>query len=259
MLQIIILSLLLSPSPAISFSVIAAPQDDATSAPEPKVVTTLQMDPENPRDFRGWWESDDALLKVDVDGRYQLWKGRNRFSPPSQVGRWHQNNHAVFVLESYAIPRTPPARVSMWLKGKQLMADISGKSAPFRKSKKAPLAPEDDLIGTWRGPGGELVFNGNLTYIWKASGTDNSKPVSIQSQAGMFSFQKHKLQMVPRAPQQKPVVLSCTQDKNGRIITLSTDFGPMQRVKKASAANGKADIQIKVIPEEPSSPPPSKP
>ena len=259
MLQIIILSLLLSPSPAISFSVIAAPQDDATSAPEPKVITTLQMDPENPRDFRGWWESEDALLKVDADGRYQLRKGRNRFRTPSQVGRWHQNNHAVFVLESYAIPRTPPARVSMWLKNGQLMADLSGRPAPFRKAKNAPLAPEDDLIGTWRGPGGELVFNGNLTYEWKAKDTDNSNPVSIRSQAGMFRFEKHKLQMVPRAPQQKPVVLSCTQDKKGRIITLSTSFGSMQRVKKSSAVNGKTDIQIKVVPEEPSTPASSRP
>lgn len=147
----------------------------------------------------------------------------------------------------------------MWLKGKQLMADISGRSAPFRKAKIAPLAPEDELIGIWRGPGGELVFNGNLTYSWKAAGTDHSNPVSIRSQTGSFSFQKHKLQMVPRAPQQKPVVLSCTQDKKGRIITLSTDFGSMQRVKKASDANGKTDIQIKVVPEEPSSPAPSKP
>ena len=259
MLQIFIHSFVLTLGLAIPSAALAAHPGDETTTPEPKVVTTLQMDPENPRDFRGWWESDDALLKVEADGRYQLWKGRNRFSPPSQVGRWHQNNHAVFVLESYAIPRTPPARVSMWLKGKQLMADISGRSVPFRKAKIAPLAPEDELIGTWRGPGGELIFNGNLTYTWKAAGTDHSNPVSIRSQAGMFSFQKHKLQMVPRAPQQKPVVLSCTQDKKGRIITLSTDFGSMQRVKKASDANGKTDIQIKVVPEEPSSPAPSKP
>ena len=259
MLQIFIHSFVLCLGLAIPCATLTAHPDDDTPAPEPKVVTTLQMDPENPRDFRGWWESDDALLKVDADGRYQLWKGRNRFSPPNQVGRWHQNNHAVFVLESYAIPRNPPARVSMWLKGEQLMANISERSALFRKAKNAPPAPEDELIGTWRGPGGELVFNENLTYQWKLNGTDHGNPVSIRSQIGMFSFQKHKLQMVPRAPQQKPVVLSCTQDQKGRITTLSTGFGSMQRVKKSSATNGKSDIQIKVIPEEPSSPPPSKP
>lgn len=259
MLPIRIHSIVLPLSLAISFAASGTPSSDEPPAPEPKVVTTLQMDPEQPRDFRGWWESDDALLKVDADGRYQLWTGRNRFSPPSQVGRWHQNNHAVFVLESYAIPRTPPARVSMWLKDDQLMADISGRSSSFRKAKNPPLAPEDDLIGTWRGPGGKLVFNDDLTYRWKAEGTDHSNPVSIRSQAGMFNFRKHKLQMVPRAPQQKPVVISCTQDKNGRIITLSTDFGSMQRVRKSSTVNGKTDIQIKVIPEEPPSSSPSRP
>lgn len=208
----------------------AAVVQDTEAAP--KIVTHLQMDPEDPREFRGWWKSDDALLRIRPNGRYDLWEGINRFRQPREIGRWHQQNYAVFVLDSYAIPRTEPTRVSMWLRNDVLMADVNGRTQPFEKLEHPPAAPEDELIGTWEGPGGRLTLTSSLGYRWEDTSERDQGPVSIRSQRGQFSYDNRELRMRPASPLQDPVVISTTRDKRNRITSFQTASGSMVRLKK---------------------------
>ncbi|MCH2160991.1 MAG: hypothetical protein MK085_03865, partial [Phycisphaerales bacterium] len=209
--------------------------DTPPSEQPPRIVSNFQMDPEKPREFRGWWASENALLRVHQNGRYDLWTGRNRFRKPRETGRWHQRNHAVFLLDSYAIPRTTPTRVSMWLRNDALMADVGGLKFPFRKLEQPPLAPEDELIGVWEGAGGRLTLMPNLSYYWEDTSPSGEQPVSIRCQGGDFSYESRQLRMLPSSPRQEPVIVSTTRDEQNRITSFLTNAGSMQRVPMEEA------------------------
>lgn len=198
-------------------------QDDAA------VTSTLQMDPEAPQQFRGWWLADNALLLVAADGSFKLWKGRDRYTRPHTVGRWHQRNHAVVMLESYALPRPRQARLSMWLDEGALKADLG--SMTLSKAASPPRTPEDDLIGTWIGDGGKLHMLENLTYAWEAPLGETPEPVVLGSQQGTWSYRNGELRLVPLAPRQTAAITELVIDRKGKIIGFSSIRGPMTRPK----------------------------
>ena len=209
----------------------------AESPEQPRIVTTLQMDPESPQEFRGWWVAKDALLLINANGGYQLWKGIDRYELPQEVGRWNQRNHAVIQLESYAIPRTPASRFSMWLKNDALMADLSrstakGKATLFQKTPRPPTAPEDAMIGTWEGPGGHLVLRQDLSFYWTAPESRVPGSTTLSSQGGEWSCRGDQLRMAPTARHQLPIIEGVVLNSKKRITALKTSFGELRRVPR---------------------------
>ena len=205
------------------FAVPTYAQDDT------KVTSTLQMDPETPEQFRGWWLADNALLYVGDDGRFKLWKGRDRYLRPHTVGRWHQRNHAVLMLESYALPRPRQARLSMWLDNDALKADLG--SMTFAKTDTPPKTPEDDLIGTWVGNGGTLIMQPNLTYAWEAPLGETPEPVILGSQKGTWSYRGGELRLVPLAARQTTAITELVLNEKGTVIGFTSIRGSMIRPK----------------------------
>ena len=213
----------------------AAPAGAQTDA---AVTTTLQMDPEAPEQFRGWWLADNALLKIGRNGSFQLWKGRDRYARPHTVGRWHQRNHAVLMLESYALPRPRQARFSMWLDEKALKADLG--SMTLTKISKAPHTPEDGLIGLWVGEGGTLVMHDNLTYSWAAPYGESAEPVVLGSQDGTWSYRNGELRLIPLAPRQTTAITALVIDEDGGVVGFSSIRGSMERPEPAPPTPKKA-------------------
>lgn len=229
----------------------AAPGQTEKTQEPPRIVRTLEMDPESPQQFRGWWVSPNALLLIEANGGYQLWKGKDRFTLPQQMGRWHQRNHAVILLESYAIPRKPASRFSLWLKNDSLMADLvkSGsatKKTVFLKVAQPPPTPEDAIIGAWVGPGGQLMLNQDLSYEWTVPNSTLDAPATLASQRGHWSYREKQLRMIPLSKNQVPVIDEIVIDEKKRITTMRTSHGDMYRVAPAAPA-----IDSQPLPAEP--------
>lgn len=216
----------------VASSLAADPPRDATlrDAPPPRIVTTLAMDPESPREIVGWWSDGRSLIEVARDGRYRRWNDLDRFDRPSDLGRWHRENHAVFWLNSYLLPAPPPRRVALWLRDDVLMADVARLKKPFTHSTTPPRVPADDLIGRWRGPGGELRLDPDLTYTWKQGETIDA-PVAITSQRGRWRLLPDgRLLIEPFAVNQRPMIRVAILDETNRIVELASDSGGLRRL-----------------------------
>ena len=219
-----LLALVLQTTPPVDDPASVAPTND-----EVRIVRTLAMDPEDRRPIVGWWSGPGGMLQVDRDGRYRWWKTTDRFAAPEATGRWHRENHAVFWIESYAVPKTPRRRAALWLRGDEVMTDLEGVSKPLRWSRTAPVAPADALIGTWEGPGGTLVMDDRLAYRWTAP--SSSSPASIGGQRGRWRMNgQGRLVVEPLLASQEPAILSIERTPKGTIESISTRFGPMRRV-----------------------------
>ena len=221
--------------PALMF-LLAAPLFAATSpqdatpreAPVPRIVSTLAMDPESPQEIVGWWSDGRRLIEVARDGRYRRWNDLDRFDRPSDVGRWHRDNHAVFWLNSYLLPAPPPRRVALWLRDDVLMADVARLKKPFVHSATPPRVPSDELVGRWRGPGGELRLDPDLTYTWSRGGAVDA-PIVITSQRGRWRLLADgRLLIEPFAVNQRPMIRVAILDEANRIVELASDSGGLR-------------------------------
>ncbi|MAD78899.1 MAG: hypothetical protein CMJ51_05960 [Planctomycetaceae bacterium] len=221
------------------------PDDDTVNeARAPVVVTTLQMDPEKPRDIVGWWHGKNGLVEVTDDGRYRRWKDLDRFSRPVEVGRWHRENHAVFWLESYSLPKTPRQRAALWLEDDALMADLDRRET-YRFQKTAPSCPADGLVGRWAGTGGTLELRGDLTYHWIAPASN--RPADLGGQRGRWRFGlDDRLHLEPLVANQSPALVSIRRNDLEQVVEIQSIAGPMSPVKpppaaKPTTANPEAD------------------
>ncbi len=220
----------------------AAPDDPTPDAPDasvasvprdPVIVSTLQMDPENPREIIGWWSSPTELIHLAADGRYRHWKGHDRFASPIRSGRWHRENHAVFWLESYAIPRSPRTRAALWLRDEALMADVDSGVTAFEHRDTPPRIPADLLLGLWTGDGGTFEFRADSTYVWTAPAT--ASPIHLGGQRGRWRLTEDgRLRLEPHLADQAPVLVGLTRDEgpssdpsDDRIIELRSIAGPL--------------------------------
>ena len=118
----------------------------------------------------------------------------------------------------------------MWLRNDVLMADVNGRKKPFRKLQQPPVAPEDELIGTWEGPGGRLTLTPSLDYYWEDTSSEATGPVSIRCQGGQFTYENRQLRMMPDSPRQDPVIVSTTRDHENRITSFQSSGGTMERL-----------------------------
>jgi len=217
---------------ALAASVLAAPppkdSDDARPTSEPVIVTTLQMDPEKPRPITGWWETSAGLVKVSEDGRYRRWPSHDRFEPPSEIGRWHRQNHAVFWLEPYTLPRKARQRAALSLQDNVLMALLAGETTPFRKVTAPPRIREDEFLGRWEGPGGVITFQIDQRYEWVAP-----KRTSIAELAGQrgrwYLLEDDRLVMEPLVATQVPVIEQVILGDDGGVFEFVTSRGALRR------------------------------
>ena len=236
----------------------ALPVDDQPNPPSrpPVIVTTLQMDPETPREMVGWWTSPEGLVHLAPDGRYRQWKSHDRFAPPDRSGRWHRENHAVFWLESYAIPKPPRVRAALWLRDDALMANLAGAPAAFEHRRTPPRIPADDLLGMWRGEGGTFEFRPDSTYVWTAP--TSASPASLGGQRGRWRLDRDgRLRLEPVLPGQSPVLVGLDRNEGAspdpsddRIVEVRSIAGPMRR----SDADGTDDV-VPLNPDAPQTEP----
>ncbi len=212
---------------------------DPDKSETPTIVTTLQMDPEKPRPIVGWWRGPSELIELAVDGRYRRWNDVDRFRRPVEIGRWHRENHAVFWLESYAVPKTPRRRVSLWLEDDKLMADLTrndrgvggaGDPITLRFHRTPPACAADAFLGSWIGPGGELELLEDLTYRWKAPPSDG--PAGLGGQRGVWSLEDGGLVLEPLPARDVPVLTDIDRDEQGVVIGIRSIHGSMTRPPK---------------------------
>ena len=217
---------------ALATSVLAAPppedSDEAGTTAEPVIVTTLQMDPEKPRPITGWWETPAGLLRVSEDGRYRRWQSHDRFETPSEIGRWHRQNHAVFWLEPYTLPRKARQRAALSLQDDVLKATLSGETTKFSKVASPPRISEDRLLGRWTGPGGLIEFRADQSYQWIAP--ERSSIAELAGQRGRwYLLEDERLVMEPLVATQIPVIEQVILGENGRVVEFRTSRGPLRR------------------------------
>ena len=210
----------------LSFTLAASPPTptETLDAPPPVIVRTLHMNPEKPREVVGWWVGPEGMIEVSRDGRYRRWPTVDRFAAPQEHGRWHRENHAVFWLEPYTIPKVPRRRAALWLRDDALMTDLSGDDRPFLWRKTAPPIPADALLGRWEGPGGTLELTPDRRYHWSAPVTDH--PAMLAGQRGIWSLDAEgRLTLNPMLRSQEPAITVALRDSDDRILQLRSPEG----------------------------------
>ena len=215
--------------PILVIALVATPPFRAEAEPKPpQVVPTLQMNPEKPRKIVGWWVGPDGLIEVCRDGRYRRWSTIDRFVAPAEQGRWHRDNHAVFWLEPYTIPKVVRRRAAMWLRDDVLMSDLTGDDHPFEWRRSPPGTPADSLIGCWEGPGGTLQFETNRRFVWSAPRSDD--PAMVAGQRGIWGLEPDgTLTLMPMLPHQPPAITVDARSTDGRILKLRSSHGTLIR------------------------------
>lgn len=228
----------------------------AADPPPPIVVTTLQMDPESPRPITGWWIASNGLVELREDGGFRRWPNHDRLDRPIETGRWHRENHAVFWLEAYTLPRTPRRRAALWLRDDLLMATIDGAATSFRHAEAPPRIPADDLLGAWTGAGGQLVFRDDSTYLWTAPASTDGSPARLGAQRGRWRLDAdRRLRLEPLVTGQPPVLVAIRRDEgptpdpgDDRIVELQSIDGPMRRAVDEVPEADDAAVAIPVNP-----------
>jgi hypothetical protein len=228
----------------------APPTDESPDARPPVIVRTLHMNPEKPREIIGWWVGPEGMIEVSSDGRYRRWPTVDRFAVPQEHGRWHRENHAVFWLEPYTIPKVPRRRAALWLRDDALMTDLSGDDRPFAWRKTPPSIPADDLIGIWEGEGGILEFTPDRRYRWSAPEAD--LPAMLAGQRGIWSLgPEGRLAITPMLATQEAVITVATRDGKGRIVGLRSPAGILTRRPPPAPAESVDGDATKMNPKRP--------
>ena len=203
--------------------------DSGAGTPSVHIVQTHEMNPEEPREIEGWWSDGTRLLELRVDGRFQIWPTLDRFLPCSDVGRWHRENHAVFWLDSYRIPRQPRQRVPLWLSDGSLMATLDPDEAPFSRMLVAPSIPAESIMGTWICGDHRLRFDRNLRWNHRVGRIDAATPVRRDEEDGTWRMGLDgTLRMVPSTPQPPPIT-RLIRNEEGRLVGLDSEYGVFVR------------------------------
>lgn len=211
----------------------ATPTSASASAPEsppPRIVRTLEMDPETPLEIEGWWSDGKGLLEVQPDGRYRAWSTIDRFRRPTDVGRWHRENHAVFWLDSYRVPKAPRTRVPLWLRNGSLMATLDPEESAYSKMLVPPTVPTESLLGGWTCEGHRLTFSEDLRWRHRPEEVDPLVPVRRDALGGTWRMSLDGvLHMQPESLAEPPVT-ELVRDDGGRLVGLRSPYGTFVRV-----------------------------
>ena len=74
----------------------AAPEETTSQRSVP-----ADVDPTARVDLTGWWSNGIQLLRLDPDGRYELYDSLTRLEPPLHRGRWNLRTNERLTLEPY--------------------------------------------------------------------------------------------------------------------------------------------------------------
>ena len=210
----------------------------AVAATTPRIVRTIEMDPETPLDIEGWWSDGTRLLEVRRGGDFRIWSTFDRFRPPADVGRWHRENHAVFWLESYRIPKEPRRRVPLWLRDGSLMATLDADEPPFSKMLVPPSVPAESLIGDWACGDHRLAFSADLRWRHRLGDVEDAEPVRRDVEVGSWWMPLDGSLRMWSATSQRPPISGLRRDEQGVLIGLESPFGVFERVQPPAKIEG---------------------
>ncbi len=223
-------------------SIVDASQEiEATNASSgPRVVQTIEMNPEEPLEIEGWWSDGTHLLEIRPGGDYRIWSTLDRFRTPTDVGRWHRENHAVFWLESYRIPKEPRRRVPLWLRDGSLMATLDPDEEAFSKMLVPPSVPAESLIGNWTCGDHHLRFTDDLRWRHRLGGVKDETPVRRDVEAGIWWMPLDGSLHMRSTTSRRPPITGLLRDEQGDLIGLESPFGvfaPVQPPPRIDRAN----------------------
>ena len=249
---------------------LASPNEGASQSTEaayatskPRIVRTMEMNPEEPLEIEGWWSDGTHLLEIRPSGDYRIWSTLDRFRTPADVGRWHRENHAVFWLESYRIPKEPRQRVPLWLRDGSLMATLDPDEEAYSKMLVPPSVPAESLIGTWTCADHQLRFTDDLRWNHRLGGVKDETPVRRDVEAGTWWMPLDGSLHMRSTTSHRPPITGLLRDDQGNLIGLESPFGVFARVQpppKIDRANPedavdetKPDVDRSAIPPSSSS------
>jgi len=182
--------------------------------PEPVVHTPLELDPTEDIEIAEWWTTGERLLHLYEDGRYALYNSTNRYDTPVQRGRWSQGSYAVLWLEPYTTEhKRIRVRISQAGAEPRLTIPRVGELAPLRRP---PRVVEDQLIGVWQGPGGDLHLHGDKTFEYKPVHGDMT--TSRLPTSGQWRTTDKSVTLLPNSPAYTSARLDMKMSNHGMIL-----------------------------------------
>lgn len=159
----------------------------ADDPPAPPPVPKLDIDPTEQIDVRGWWSNGTELLLIQDDGGYRLWRGGNRYLPPSDIGRWDRQTYRTLWLETYRGSAHSRDRAHLRREDGVLLLSLRDLE-PMKPLARPPRTREDTLVGTWSGPPGSLSLRDDGTYAFTVAkaGPQDRQPVRMGSHVGTW-------------------------------------------------------------------------
>ncbi len=199
-------------------------------AREAKAAVPLAFDPTEKYQTPQWWTNGQELLYLDSDGGSELYPGTNRYSRPTETGRWWQQSYAALWLEPYAQYASPRTRCSI-RKIDQDYVLVVRSLEPMLGIGVPPAVVEDRLIGSWSGPIGVLKLDGDLRYVLSPRAGTSSAPAAVASQDGRWLVEAKTIVLRPDSPSIEPRYLSIAEEEGA--LVLETEDGRMTRQESA--------------------------
>lgn len=179
----------------------------------------LPHDPTDKFKLARWWSNGEQLLRLDETSAYSLYDSQNRYAAPRERGRWWQQSYAVLWLEPYKRLKPESKRVAITRIDGRLAVEVPT-LRPMFPIAAPPAAPEDKLIGQWRGAIGELRLGSDLRYSFApATASANREPGAIiAGHSGNWSLSGGTLVLQPDSPAMQPLTFTVKPTDAGAIL-----------------------------------------
>ena len=190
--------------------------------------TPLDFDPTETYDTPRWWTNGDELLFLDETGYYALYEGTNRYTQPSERGRWGQQNYAALWMEPYEEFPGTRIRASIRKIDDEFVLGLRSLD-PMLSVEGPPLVIEDRLIGRWSGSLGSLELEADLRYVLRPRRELPQEPATLAGQGGKWKVSKRFLLLRPDSPGVPPSRLLIRDEDE--IIILEAPAGSLVRYR----------------------------
>ncbi|MEM7228779.1 MAG: hypothetical protein AAF432_08185 [Planctomycetota bacterium] len=175
----------------------------------------LELDPANADPLARWYTNGPWLLDLRADASYALYPTTNRYRKPSQTGRWDRVTYARVDLQPYQ-ELTELMRMSvMVIDGEQVIRDPFG--SIWIPLNLPPHVDEDDVVGTWIGQHGTLMFDPNLQFSYLTTPTEAA---TRTASGGTWRCDQGRVRLISNDPGSETVLEIVRGDGS---IALKTD------------------------------------